>query len=347
MISDSALFMFGIQGKSLLPQEIQWLKHPLTAGVILFTRNYEHPAQIRALVKTLRATAAHELLIAVDHEGGRVQRFRQGFTSIPPMAELGLAYDQNPENGLQLAQAMGYVMAYEIGDCDIDFSFAPVLDVQTDFSTIIGDRAFHTDVKHIAPLASAFYAGMRQAGTAGVGKHFPGHGNVVADSHIQLPVSHATLDHLQQTDLPPFVELIREGIEAIMPAHILYKAVDNLPAGFSRVWLVDILRKQLGFDGCIISDDLDMAGAAAYGDMPARVKLAEKYCDLILLCNNHEHMQLAYASQTARPNQPRQARLQALKRNPQAHNSESYQSALATVRTFNATLFASGAEKSV
>lgn len=333
-LPDTALFMFGIQGKQINTAEKAWLQHPLTAGVILFTRNYDNPQQIRDLVGELRAASSHDILIAVDHEGGRVQRFRDGFTAIQPMATLGRVYDESADDGLALAQATGYVMAYEVAQCDIDFSFAPVLDVQTDFSTIIGDRGFHSDAKTIGILATAFYQGMRDAGMIGVGKHYPGHGNVVADSHLTLPLSHADLESLRQTDLPPFVSLIEQGIEAIMPAHILYTVVDGLPAGFSHFWLQTLLREQLGFDGCIISDDLDMAGAAAFGDMAARVALAAKNCDLILLCNHHEHMRVAFDSQTPQADKKRQARLQALKRR-EILDENRYCNALTLLQAFN------------
>ncbi|PID58741.1 MAG: beta-N-acetylhexosaminidase [Gammaproteobacteria bacterium] len=333
MIPDTAIYLFGLQGKALNAEETAWLQHPLCAGVILFTRNFDNPAQIRAFIQTLRATAGHDILIAVDHEGGRVQRFRNGFTAIPAMATLGQRYEQNPNDAKRYAGDLGYVMAYEIGDCDIDFSFAPVLDVQTDFSEIIGDRGFHHNVAVIAELAGAFYQGMRQAGTIGVGKHFPGHGNVVADSHLTLPVCEADFATLTHRDLPPFKALIQAGIEAIMPAHILYTQVDGMPAGFSTYWLQSVLRQQLGFDGCIISDDLDMAGAAAYGDMPARIELAAHNCDLILLCNNAEGMRQAFNSLTPQADAKRQARLTALKRDKTRHDGETYQRRLARVCT--------------
>ncbi len=332
MITDTALYLFGIQGKSLNQKEIEWLNHPLTAGVILFTRNYESPEQIKEFIQTIRQTATNPILIAIDHEGGRVQRFREGFTKIPAMAELGKIYDSDSEKALMLAKATGYVMAYEIAECDIDFSFAPVLDVQTDFSQIIGDRAFHQNVEVIGMLATAFYQGMREAGTIGVGKHFPGHGNVVADSHLQLPICDEDFSHIEKSDLPPFKHLVEQGIEAIMPAHILFPQVDNLPAGFSSVWLEEILRQQLGFNGCIISDDLDMAGAAEYGDMAQRVEFAKKYCDLILLCNNHDDMKIAFESQTPEPNKTRQIRQSALQRKKDCLDKDKYKQALSVLR---------------
>lgn len=332
MIVDTALFMFGIQGKTLNANEIAWLNHPLTAGVILFTRNYDSPEQIKAFVNTIRQTSQQDLLIAVDHEGGRVQRFRDGFTELPAMATLGHCYDDHCEQGLALATAAGCVMAHEVAACDIDFSFAPVLDVQTDFSEIIGDRGFHTDINEIGNIANAFYQGMRAAGTIGVGKHFPGHGNVVADSHLELPICEADFNTLQQTDLPPFQALISQGIEAIMPAHILYSGVDGMPAGFSNFWLQTVLREQMGFDGCIISDDLDMAGAAAFGSMAERVELAAKNCDLILLCNDHTQMEVAFNAQTPVACQKRQSRLNALKRNPEKLDSHRYEQSLAQLK---------------
>lgn len=332
MIADTALFMFGVQGKTLNTNEIAWLHHPLTAGVILFTRNYENPEQIKTFVKQLREMAKQDILIAVDHEGGRVQRFREGFTVIPAMAKLGLAYDDNANEGLHLAKSTGYVLAHELAECDIDFSFAPVLDVQTDFSQIIGDRGFHHDVNKIGTIAGAFYQGMREAGMIGVGKHFPGHGNVVADSHLELPICEADFDTLKQRDLPPFKALIEQGIEAIMPAHIAYRCVDELPAGFSDFWLQTVLREQLKFDGCIISDDLDMAGAAEFGTMAERVALAEKHCDLILLCNNHEHMQQAFNSQVPTHKPQRQRRLERLKREVGKHSQSTYRQALTVLQ---------------
>lgn len=328
MIKATARFMLGIEGKQLTKTEAQWLIHPLTAGVILFTRNYHNPAQLRALVKTIRQASPDGLLIAVDHEGGRVQRFRQGFTSIPAMAALGQCYDSHPETALQLAKATGYVLAYELGDCDIDFSFAPVLDRQTDFSQVIGDRAFHRDTKVLIALATAFYQGMQEAGASGVGKHFPGHGGVVADSHKALPISRADFLSLEQTDLKPFRALIDKGIEAIMPAHVLYEKIDSLPAGFSDFWLEKILRQQLGFDGCIISDDLAMAAAAAYGDITERVNLAMKHCDLMLLCNHPSHITTTLSAVPVQACSRRQKRLNKLRRQGNELNHHAYQTAL-------------------
>lgn len=328
MIKATARFMLGIKGKQLTKTELHQLAHPLTAGVILFTRNYDNPAQLRALVKTIRHASPEGLLIAVDHEGGRVQRFRHGFTPIPAMAALGQRYDSHPETALQLAKATGYVLAYELGDCDIDFSFAPVLDRQTDFSQVIGDRAFHNDISVLTELATAFYQGMQKAGASGVGKHFPGHGCVVADSHKELPVSQADFLSLEQADLKPFRTLINKGIEAIMPAHVLYEKIDPLPAGFSDFWLEKNLRQQLGFDGCIVSDDLAMAAAAAYGDITERVNLAMKHCDLMLLCNHPQQIATILSTQSIQGCSLRQQRLNKLRRQGDKHDHKAYQAAL-------------------
>lgn len=332
MIRNSALFMFGVQGQTLNANEIAWLQHPLSAGVILFTRNYDNPKQLREFIQTLRQTAGDDILIAVDHEGGRVQRFRKGFTEIPAMGALGNHYDNDSDNALTLAKETAYVMAYELADCDIDFSFAPVLDVHTADSTIIGDRGFHHNVDAIRQLATAFYHGLHDAGMIAVGKHFPGHGNVVADSHLELPISQATLDELEQHDLPPFKALIDAGIEGIMPAHIRYEQIDKLPAGFSSIWLADYLRGKLHFNGCIISDDLDMAGAAFYGNIMTRIQLAAKHCDLILLCNHHEHMQIAFEQYPIKACSQRQQRLETLKRQTIILDKQRYQRGLARLR---------------
>lgn len=332
MIANTATLLFGIQGQTLAAEEKRWLQHPLTAGVILFTRNYQSPDQIRQLIKTIRQTATNEILIAVDHEGGRVQRFRQGFTVIPPMAALGRYYDRDKPAALAFAKDCGYVLAHEIAACDIDFSFAPVLDVQSDCSTVIGDRAFHADVDSIGDLATAFCQGMGEAGLVAVGKHFPGHGHASADSHLELPVVEDDFKTLEKRDLPPFIQLIKNGLAAIMPAHILYSQVDGMPAGFSAYWLQTLLREKWGFDGCIISDDLDMAGAAAFGSMADRIDLASRHCDLILLCNNCDDMRAAFTYMTARADATRQARLTALKRNPACHDVKRYEAVLQRYR---------------
>jgi len=271
--------MIDIEGFDITQDEQLRLEHPATGGVILFRRNYTSPNQIRALIASIRAIRP-TLLIAVDHEGGRVQRFRDGFTRLPPAG----AYERL--NDLELVEDAGWVMAAECLAVGVDFSFAPVLDVESGISQVIGDRAFGRDPATVSRLASAFVRGMRAAGMAAVGKHFPGHGGVVEDSHLALPVDHRTLEQLENWDLLPFADLIAAGIEGIMPAHVIYDAVNPQPAGFSSYWIQKVLREQLGFQGAIFSDDLSMAGAAFAGGPIDRAILAlEAGCDMVLVCN--------------------------------------------------------------
>jgi beta-N-acetylhexosaminidase len=277
----------GIEGVELSAADRERLAHPLTGGVILFARNFVDPAQTRALAATIHALRTPHLLIAVDHEGGRVQRFREGFTQIPPMRTLGAAWDCSVDAGAREAKRLGFTFSRELRACGIDFSFAPVLDLDYGASTVIGDRALHRNPNAVAHLAVALREGLRAAGMAAVGKHFPGHGFVAADSHTELPVDRRTLAELVADDLVPFAALIRRGIEAIMPAHVTYPAVDSEPAGYSDKWLREILRKRLGFDGLVFSDDLGMAGALAAGDIVARAdKSVVAGCDMVLACND-------------------------------------------------------------
>ena len=272
---------------SLAAEDRARLLHPLVGGVIHFARHYHSPAQIRALNAEIHALRDPALLIAVDHEGGRVQRFRDGFTVIPAMRTLGQTWDADPDAALDEAARLGRIMADELTNHGIDFSFAPVLDLDHGGSTVIGDRAFHRDPGATVELATALIRGMRDGGMASVGKHFPGHGFVVADSHHEMPVDERPYDAIAADDLVPFAALIREGLDAVMPAHVVYPAVDPQPAGFSKRWLQDILRGQLAFDGLIFSDDLGMAGAHAAGDMVARADAAfSAGCDIVLVCND-------------------------------------------------------------
>jgi beta-N-acetylhexosaminidase len=225
-------------------------------------------------------------LIAVDQEGGRVQRFRDGFVRLPPMAALGRRYDQSPQAAVEEAVLLGELMASELTELDIDLSFAPVLDLDYGTSTVIGDRSFHGDADAMIALASAFIDGMSAAGMAATGKHFPGHGHVVADSHLELPVDPRPLAEIEAADLRPFVALAQK-LDGIMPAHVIYSAVENQTAGFSRYWLQTRLREQMGFRGVIFSDDLSMAGAHGVGGYPERARAAlEAGCDMVLACNN-------------------------------------------------------------
>ena len=270
--------MLDVEGFDVSAEEAEKLAHPAVGGLILFRRNYESHAQLEALIHSVRKSRPN-LLISVDHEGGRVQRFREGFTRLPAAS----AYSNVSDD---LIERAGWLMAAELRAFDIDFSFAPVLDVESGISRVIGDRAFGTEPGAVAHRASAFARGMHRAGMARVGKHFPGHGGVIGDSHHELPVDPRPLTALQARDLLPFRQLIAEGLEGIMPAHVIYSDIDPMPAGFSRFWIQKVLRETLGFNGAVFSDDLSMAGARFAGGYPDRAAHAlEAGCDMILVCN--------------------------------------------------------------
>lgn len=278
--------MLDVLGKQLTPEDEARLRQPLVGGVILFARNYESPAQLAELTASIRALRTPPLLIAVDHEGGRVQRFREGFTRIPPMRELGREWDAHPKRARHLAQQVGFVLASELRACGVDFSFTPVLDVDYGASCVIGDRAFHSDPQAIAELAHSLLLGLKQGGMPTVGKHFPGHGFVCADSHLEIPVDERSYTDIELRDLVPFRQLVSYGLTAVMPAHVIYPSVDPRPAGFSKVWLKDILRGELNFEGCIFSDDLSMEGATVAGGIVQRAEAAlNAGCDVVLVCN--------------------------------------------------------------
>lgn len=279
--------MLDVAGLELTAEEKERLAHPLVGGVILFTRNYASLAQLQALTAAIRALRDPQLLIAVDHEGGRVQRFRDGFTSVAPMRTFGEQWDHDVADAAIAVRRIGATIAAELGAKGIDFSFAPVVDLDYGTSSVIGNRAFHRNPNAVAHLATALRDGLRSGGMAAVVKHFPGHGFVNADSHNELPVDARPLAALEKDDLIPFAALARLGVEGVMPAHIVYPAVDAQPAGYSRVWLQDILRGRLGFDGLIFSDDLSMAAAKSVGDVVSRAEAAhEAGCDMVLICND-------------------------------------------------------------
>jgi len=278
--------MVGISGLTLTETEREILRHPLIGAVILFTRNYADVEQLQALTAEIHALREPALLIAVDHEGGRVQRFRQGLTVLPPVRELGHIYDRDARHAKHLAQLLGWLMAAELRAVGIDLSFAPVLDLDRGNSEVIGNRAFHSEGEVIAELAHAYMIGMDIAGMMATGKHFPGHGTAVADSHHAVVVDDRSYADIEAEDLLPFERMVNYGLAAIMAAHVIYPQVDGQPAGFSRVWMQDVLRKRLRFQGVIFSDDLGMSGAATAGDILDRARAAlEAGCDMVLVCN--------------------------------------------------------------
>jgi beta-N-acetylhexosaminidase len=284
--------MVDIAGTELSAEDVRVLSHPMVGSVLLFTRNYSNPLQAAALTAAIRALRTPHLLIAVDHEGGRVQRFREGFTRLPAARLLGRRFDEDRRDALALAQSVGWLMAGELRAVGVDFSFAPCIDLDYGVSEIIGDRAFHSDPDTVAALAVATMTGMREAGMAAIAKHFPGHGAVVADSHIALPVDRREFVDLE-ADIRPYRPLIDNNLPGIMAAHVVFPAMDALPASLSKRWITGVLRGEMGFHGCVFADDLTMTGAAAFGDAMARVDLAlAAGCDVLPICNDRHSVEL-------------------------------------------------------
>lgn len=278
--------MVDIEGLELRPDERELLQLPEVGGVILFARNYASPEQLTALVDSIHALRSPALLVAIDQEGGRVQRCREGFTPLPPMRLLGHLHDANPRAARETARALGWLLASELRACHVDLSFAPVLDLDHGVAQVIGDRAFHSQPEGVAVLAQALMLGMRDAGMAAVGKHFPGHGGAVADSHVAEAVDRREWGALLD-DIEPFRRMIDAGLPAIMMGHVIYPAVDEAPAGFSARWVRDRLRGALGFEGAVFSDDLCMHGAASAGGPAGRARAAlGAGCDMVLVCND-------------------------------------------------------------
>ena len=276
--------MIDLTGPALQGAEREMLEHPLVGGVILFSRNYTDPAQLTALVAAIHAARSPPLLVAVDHEGGRVQRFREGFSALPSARRIGREFDLAEKNGLALAREMGWLMAAELGACGVDLSFAPCVDIDHGVS-FITDRAFHSRPQAVSHLASAYIQGMREAGMAATAKHFPGHGAVTADSHATLPVDRRELADLDG-DLMPYRRLIPNGLPAVMVGHLLFPAVDARPASFSPRWVGQVLRGELRFQGAVFTDDLSMGGAVACGDIVTRAQQAlAAGCDMLPVCN--------------------------------------------------------------
>jgi beta-N-acetylhexosaminidase len=284
--------MVDIAGTELTAEDADLLSHPLVGSVLLFTRNYRNPGQVAELTAAIRALRTPHLLIAVDHEGGRVQRFREGFTRLPAMRLLGRRYDEDKREALALAQSVGWLMAAELRAVGVDFSFAPCVDLDYGVSEVIGDRAYHSDPDAVAALAVATLSGMREAGMPAIGKHFPGHGAVVVDSHVAMPVDRREFVDLE-ADMRPYRPLISNNVAGIMASHVVFPAVDPLPASLSQRWITGVLRTEMGFHGCVFADDLSMAGAAAFGGAVARCELSlAAGCDVLPICNDRHSVEL-------------------------------------------------------
>lgn len=279
--------MVDVAGFTLTDEEKKRLRHPLVGGVILFARNFESREQLVDLTRRIHKLRTPRLLIAVDHEGGRVQRFKtDGFTALPSMRKLGQVWMQDPMVAMRMATDVGYVLGAELRACGVDLSFTPVLDLDYGVSKVIGDRSFHRDPRVVAMLARALTQGLSLAGMSSCGKHFPGHGAVAADSHHEIPKDPRTLVRILQEDAMPYQWLGDQVIASVMPAHVIYSKVDSKPAGFSEKWIQDILRKKLAYDGVVFSDDLTMEGASVAGDILARAQAAlSAGCDMALVCN--------------------------------------------------------------
>mgnify|MGYP006152704165 CR=1 FL=1 len=277
--------MLDVGGFSLTPEDSKLLSHPLVGGVILFARNYDSPGQLQRLIRQIRTIRA-EIIIAVDQEGGRVQRLKEGFTRLPAMRYFGELYASEPEQALILANQTGWLMAAEVLAEGIDLSFAPVLDIDCGVSDVIGDRAFGSCADDITALSAAFIDGMHEAGMVATAKHYPGHGGVKADSHVAIPVDERSFEQIDKDDLQPFKALSSQ-YDAVMPAHVIYAAIDDNPAGFSKYWLQTLLRQEMAFEGVIFSDDLSMEGASVAGGFAERADAAlAAGCDMVLVCNN-------------------------------------------------------------
>ncbi|GDX54745.1 beta-hexosaminidase [Methylophilaceae bacterium] len=279
--------MIDVEGLTLTDEDVTRITHPMVGGIILFARNYKDAAQLKTLTDAIRKIRGHDFLIAVDHEGGRVQRFKEGFTTIPPMRKLGEIWDKDSNKANHLAFLIGQTIATELRVFDIDFSFTPVLDIDYSESTVIRDRAFHGNIETIKALASSLLEGLKEGGMHGVGKHFPGHGYIKTDSHLSISEDKRALDEIESKDMSIFISLIKQGLNAVMPSHVLYSAVDEHPAGFSRFWLKSQLREKYHFQGAIFSDDMSMKGAILGGEMKDRLlKALDAGCDMVLLCNS-------------------------------------------------------------
>lgn len=278
-----------VAGTALTAEDRELLKHPLVGGVILFTRNYADVEQLQALVRDIHALREPRLLVTVDHEGGRVQRFRDGFTVLPPARLFGQIHDRDPKQAASITELSAWLLAAELRACGVDLSFAPVVDLDFGASSVIGDRALHADPAVVSELARSWVLGMRRAGMGACAKHFPGHGYVQGDSHLMLPVDPRPLETLRHKDMVPYERLFRLDLPSIMMAHVVYEQVDELPASLSKRWIGDELRRRMGFEGVVFCDDLSMRGAEKAGDYLDRAVAAlDAGCDMLPVCNNRD-----------------------------------------------------------
>jgi beta-N-acetylhexosaminidase len=305
--------MLDVVGKTLSADDKRRLEHPMTGGVILFARHYESRAQLIALTDAIRAVR-EDLLIAVDHEGGRVQRFRtDGFTVLPAMGKLGTLWDSDVLHATKVTTAVGYILAAELRACGIDMSFTPVLDLNYGQSQVIGDRAFHRDPRVVTMLAKSLNHGLELAGMANCGKHFPGHGFATADSHVAMPVDDRKLEAILRDDVAPY-DWLGLALASVIPAHVIYPQVDSKPAGFSQVWLQEVLRGKLRFPGAIFSDDLSMEAARQGGTLTEAASAAlHAGCDMVLICNQPEEAEKVLDALRFTPSKESQARLKRMR----------------------------------
>lgn len=336
--------MVDVAGCTLTQEERERLCHPLVGAVILFARNFESRAQLVALTRSIHQLRTPQLLIAVDHEGGRVQRFRtDGFTALPSMGQIGNYWNTKPLQAMRMATDVGFVLGAELRACGVDLSFTPVLDLDYGVSKVIGDRSFSRDPRVVAMLARALIQGLSLAGMSSCGKHFPGHGAVAADSHHEIPRDPRSLKRILQEDAAPYEWLGDQVISSVMPAHVIYPKVDDKPAGFSKHWVQDILRTKLHYDGVVFSDDLTMEGASVAGDILARAQAAlGAGCDMALVCNRPDLADDLLGRLKIEPDPVSMARLDRLMPKLPASewdfllNMKSYQQALKSVRELNA-----------
>jgi len=313
--------MIDIEGLGLINSDIERIKHPLVGGIILFSRNYKDKSQLTKLIISIRKIK-NNLLVAVDHEGGRVQRFKDEFTNIPKMSLFGKIYQKDKKLANKIAKLSGWVIAEELSAVDIDFSFTPVLDVDYGASSVIGDRAFHQDIDTISELASSLVDGLNVGGMQSVGKHFPGHGFIKTDTHLEVATDNRSLETIQKNDMLTFDRLIKKGVKGIMPSHVIYPSCDQSPAGLSGFWLQDQLRNRLRFEGAIFSDDMSMQAAKdSENNITLRVKKALLAgCDMVLVCNSPIELDKLLAELQWKPDIKSFKRLQLMRLNKARNN---------------------------